>query len=376
MAASSERQEAKRWVFTINNPTEDDTALLVGTEADGPQANYGHVEYICFQEERGENGTLHWQGMLILKSKKRLSWLKRNINPRAHWEVMHGTPKQARDYCRKEDTYTGGIRFEHGTFHEQEAPKRKEQMEMAADELETVKEGYKRARDMNAYALMCPGFMMAYKELTADILGPHRPDLKIVTMVGRPGTGKSYTIHYLFPKHGRCIYGNNGVWFQNPTEDVMVFEEFNGQIPLQRMLQLLDPYPNALEVKGGMRPAMYKTVIITSNSNPSEWYPQKTPTGTDVRREQAVLALWDRLGYSNGCYIPVRDYGTYLEPPDGMTIQETRTWFMRGVMHALDIPEPIDSDSDEPEHEELPDEPPSDSDDEQEQRRAIGYADH
>lgn len=150
------------------------------------------------------------------------------------------------------------------------------------------------------------------------------------------------------------------------------------------MLQLLDPYPNALEVKGGMRPAMYKVVIITSNSNPSEWYPQKSPTGTDVRREQAVYALWDRLGYSNGAYIPVRDSGTYLEPPDGMSIAETRTWFMRGLMRALDIPEPIDSD-DEPEHEDLPDDPPSDSDydaddensdDEQAARRDIGYADH
>ena len=36
----------------------------------------------------------------------------------------------------------------------------------------------------------------------------------------------------------------------------MVFEEFAGQIPLQKMLKLLDPYPMALEVKGGMRPAM------------------------------------------------------------------------------------------------------------------------
>ena len=45
-------------------------------------------------------------------------------------------------------------------------------------------------------------------------------------------------------------YGNNGVWFQNPLSDVMVFEEFCGQIMLQRMLQFLDPYPLALEVKG------------------------------------------------------------------------------------------------------------------------------
>lgn len=94
--SSENRQSAKRWTFTINNPTDEDKILLIGTDSDAPQAKYTAIEYICFQEERGENGTLHWQGMLILKTQQRLSWLKRNINPRAHWEVMRGTPKQAR----------------------------------------------------------------------------------------------------------------------------------------------------------------------------------------------------------------------------------------------------------------------------------------
>ena len=59
----------------------------------------------------------------------------------------------------------------------------------------------------------------------------------------------------------------------------MVFEEFAGQIQLQKMLKFLDPYPMALEVKGGMRPAMYETVIITSNTRPDGWYKDEEAGG-------------------------------------------------------------------------------------------------
>ena len=367
---------AKRWCFTVNNPTFDDVQLLVGTDADGPQANYGAIQYIVFQEERGAEGTLHWQGFLILKERKTIEWLKRNINPRAHWEVARETNEKCANYCMKSDTYTGGLRVERGEMPTHpKAGTKEERLEKAAEELDEIKEGYKRPAEIPSMTLMQCGFIPAYKELTADVLGPYRPDLKIITMVGRPGTGKSYSINYLFPTHGRCIYGNNGVWFQNPCADIMVFEEFNGQIPLQRMLQLLDPYPNALEVKGGMRPALYHLVIITSNTRPDGWY-KGEQAGEPGKRTDAILALWDRIGFSNGCYIPVRNCGHYLEPHHSMEVEDCRNWFLKGICQICNIPEPIEdssNDGSDVEHEDLPDDPPSDSDDEQENRRKIGY---
>lgn len=311
-----------------------------------------HIEYIILQEERGhEEGTLHWQGFMILKDKKRLSWMKRHIHPTAHFEVTKGTNEQARDYCKKEDTYTGGLRLEEGKFPEREkAGKASERLERAAAELDDIKEGYKRPRDVPSMTLLQCGFIPAYKELTADILGPYRPELKIITMVGPPATGKSYCIQRYFPGHGRCICGNNGVWFQNPLADVMVFEEFCGQIQLQRMLQYLDPYPLALEVKGGMRPAMYSIVIITSNTPPSGWY-KGDEAGQPGKRTDALLALWDRIGYTNGGYVPARQCGHYLEAPVGYSIQQTRNWFERELQRACDLVEPISDGDDEPSQE-------------------------
>lgn len=321
-----ENKTASRWCFTINNPTEEDIALLVGTPSDGPQAKLDALQYLIFQEERGEEGTLHWQGFLILKKANRLSWLKRNINPRAHWEIARECSAQCANYCKKEDTYTGGIRVERGKLPERkEAPKRAEMLMDAAEQLDIVKEGYKRPSEIPSLTLMQCGFMPAYKALTADVLGPYRPNLKILTLIGRPGVGKSYAIQKWLPDHGRCIYGNNGCWFQNPTADVMVFEEFCGQIPLQRMLQILDPYPLALEVKGSMAPAMYTKVIITSNTPPNDWY-KGDEAGAPGKRTDSIKALWDRLGYSNGVYIPVRKSGTYLQDPM-IEVKTAQAWF-------------------------------------------------
>lgn len=328
---------AKRWCFTINNPSEEDKFWLRDRVLD-------NVQYLVLQEERGEEEeTLHWQGFIILKDRKSLAWLKRELNQRAHWEVTRGTNEEAANYCKKDATYTGGLRFEYGEMPARAAVgKAADRLQAAAEQLDILKEGYKRPSEIPSLTLLQCGFIPAMRELTADVLGPHRPDLRIITVVGPPGCGKSYAGNMQWQDHGRCIMGNNGVWFQNPISDVMFFEEFCGQIQLQRMLTYLDPYPMALEVKGGMRPAMYRTVYITSNSPPSEWY-----TMADGKREAAIYALWDRLGYSYGTFIPKRTCGIYLEVPSGITTEEARTWVWNNICRYTGV-DPIEDDDSDP----------------------------
>lgn len=366
---------AKRWCFTINfkEDNHDDIIMemaefitkVFGTAADGPQGDVTkYIEYIVAQREKGEKcGTMHIQGFVILKEKKTLSWMHQHFWKGGHYEVARGTNNDCIEYCKKAKTwymFTPDLaqwfgsdgRWERGTLPKRgEAPKKGEMLMDAAEELDIIKEGYKRPHEVNTLTLMQPGFVQAYKMLTEDILGPYRPELKIITMIGRPGTGKSFTIHKIFQdKVGRALYGNNGTWFQNPTADVMVFEEFCGQIQLQRMLQYLDPYPLALEVKGRMAPAMYKVVVITSNTRPDAWY-KGDEAGQPGKRTDSILALWDRLGFSSGAYVPVRTCGHYLEEPVGLSIDQARKWFLQQVARIVDWVEPIDDD--EPEHESL-----------------------
>nr|QIR82143.1 replication associated protein [unidentified] len=350
---TSARQEgtAKRWCFTINNPTEEDRFWENGEQL-------SEISYLIVQYEVGENGTPHYQGFLICKRRQRMTALKRLFSDRAHWEKTKGTDKQASDYCRKDDTHPPGtLRYEYGKLATGEKRMEREALEEAAiEELEELKETFKRPRDILVQALMKPGFMAAYNALTADCLGPHRENLKIITMVSPPGCGKSYCINKLFPRAARCIMGNNGIWWQNPTEKVAVIEEFAGQIQLQRMLHFLDPYPLALEVKGGMRPAMFEILFITSNSTPEEWYMSDQAA---QKRRDALMALYDRLGYRPqwATQALTRTCGTYLQPAfvGAITRQEVlraREWFYRQVLEALDMPEPIsDEEMDDQEEE-------------------------
>ena len=379
---------AKRWCFTINNPIsnpdeEDNDRFWDDSPGSSSCEPFDEeMEYLIIQEERGENGTLHWQGFVILKQKHRLSWLKNHFTRRAHWEVARGTNEEARDYCRKEETYTGGFRLEMGKLPERaKANKSSERLERAAAELDIIKEGYKRPREVPSMTLLQCGFIPAYKEITADILGPYRPNLKIITLIGPPGTGKSYAIYHFWPEAGRCIYGNNGTWFQNPTASCMVFEEFHGQIPITKMLQLLDVFPTSLEVKGGMRPAMYTTVVITSNSAPNYWY---KPDPDDPKRMDTIHALWDRIGFTDGSYALARETGHFFMAPEfipemGMNhrqyINDCRKFFWDNISK-VERQDPIEEDTEEDVarldalEERLYERLDRDS---QEERRQIGY---
>lgn len=87
---------AKRWVFTLNNYTDDDCDFIEGLCYDDE-----YFEYLVYGKEVGESGTPHLQGFFVLNTKQRLTWLKTNISDTAHFEIARGTNQEASDYCKK-----------------------------------------------------------------------------------------------------------------------------------------------------------------------------------------------------------------------------------------------------------------------------------
>ena len=183
---------AKRWCFTINNPTSDDKFWEDSEHEE-------QMDFIAVQYEVGEMGTPHYQGFLILKRRNRLSWLKNNFSNRAHWEKTRGSDIEAYQYCIKDDTHPpGSYRWEKGTLKNCQKRKSREELEETViEEVDELKEKFKPAAEINSQVLARPGFLAAYNALTADLLGPYRPELKIITMVGPPGTGKLRNQHTL-----------------------------------------------------------------------------------------------------------------------------------------------------------------------------------
>lgn len=87
--------EAKHWIGTLNNYSEEDEAKFVALIR--PLASY----YV-YGKEVGENGTPHLQFMVSFITKKRLTALKK-ILPRAHFEIkaQKSTFADASNYCKK-----------------------------------------------------------------------------------------------------------------------------------------------------------------------------------------------------------------------------------------------------------------------------------
>lgn len=88
--------KCRNWCFTLNNYTVEDIKVICGFDC----------KYV-FQEEIGDLGTKHLQGLLMFKSPRSFNSIKKLI-PRAHWEPTKSKNASIR-YCSKAETRAGEI---------------------------------------------------------------------------------------------------------------------------------------------------------------------------------------------------------------------------------------------------------------------------
>lgn len=90
--------QARRWCFTINNPTPLD---LEQVRSLGESSS---TLYLIFGREKGENETPHLQGFVYFTRGQRLSWCKKKL-PRAHLEKTVADNQKNVEYCSKEGDF-------------------------------------------------------------------------------------------------------------------------------------------------------------------------------------------------------------------------------------------------------------------------------
>lgn len=90
----------RSWCFTLNNYDLKDIEYLICS------FNLDECRYV-FQEETGENGTKHLQGVVNFKLQKNFNYVKM-INDKCHWERTYSLQKSIK-YCQKAETRTGKI---------------------------------------------------------------------------------------------------------------------------------------------------------------------------------------------------------------------------------------------------------------------------
>ena len=289
-AEHPQRVRSRNFLITTNNPTPAERVLW----PDGLSPN---ITALVYQIERGAEGTEHVQAFISLKnpiaptSVKKLTFQNAEgatVTPfaRSHIEVCRDVAASIA-YCKKEETRVAGP-WEMGV-----APVNKGKRTDLEEATKTLIEtgGDLNQIDPVVFVRYCRGLQLL---IQLRVPAPTRPNFKVITIVGSTNVGKSWIIHNLYPDLVKCQWGNSGSWFPGYVGQLVIaFEEFKGQIPLQRMLQYLDQYPIHIEQKGSSYPLRATLCFITSNSTPDQWY-KNDPMHP---REEELNALYRRLDY-------------------------------------------------------------------------------
>lgn len=262
------RVQTMNWVFTINNPKEDEDPR-----------QWADVKYLIFQKEKGEEGTEHFQGYVIFDKQKTLLQVKA-LNSRAHWEKRSGTHQQAKAYCQKEESRIEGP-WEKGT----EPVSKERQGQLGA-------EAYKEAWDLAVQGkiLEIPeGLRIKYYRTFLAIRKDYMPEPQTLDctltdtnlyVYGPPRIGKSEFARKLAEKMGVRFYTKNpNKWWDGYQEEQMVV--IDDLDPVHSVLGhhikiWTDRYSINAETKGGamlIRPHM---IIITSNYSLDQIFEEKT----------------------------------------------------------------------------------------------------
>lgn len=253
------------WLFTYNNPTHTPDEII--------ELFTGHVDYLVFQLEVGENGTPHYQGYMELTTRKRLSTVRRILQ--AHYSIRRGTRRQAREYCMKEDTRTEGP-WEHGEWNPVGEDDVRGQRNDLIGYKDAIRSGKRKRELIDEYTAEVAKYPRFYVEVLSTVERSVRIGLIVELHVGDTGTGKTRQAFERFPDLYKLPISNGTLWFDGyDRHDVILIDDFSGaasKVSLVNLLQLLDIYPTLIPVKGAHVYLDAMRIIITTNIHPKKWY--------------------------------------------------------------------------------------------------------
>lgn len=255
---------AKHWCFTINNPDLEADKKCMEEAPD--------MKYCVLQLERGEDGTLHLQGVIGFDKQKWFNTLK-HLHQRAHWEVTRSVPK-AIAYSRKEETRVEGP-WEYG-----DVPTGPVQGKRS--DLDAVVKYIRKGKSPREIFDKAPNASVRYFNNIAKLCVMFTPPRDFASRVylfyGPTGTGKTTAAMRQFKNPFKIICPKHGnLWFDgyDPMfHETVVIDDFYGGIKWGELLQLTDRHQFLVQVKGASVQFRAKTIIFTSNTHYETWYPK------------------------------------------------------------------------------------------------------
>ena len=241
----------KRWLVTINNPSNEEIDELIEFK--------GCKYKVIARELAPSTGTSHIHALICLTCNARASKLKKAL-PRAHLDLVRGTFDQAYNYVIKE----GAVIYENG-----EKPKKQLSIDQRFKDM--VQEA--KAGTIDKECLMYCRYRQYFEQFvpTSNYIFEGELTTKNAWIYGPPGSGKSRLVRQFAMANNLSVYHKlaNKWWDGYRGEDIVLIEDLDPDVSekLVHHIKLwADRYAFRAEIKGNsvsIDPKFY--FIITSN---------------------------------------------------------------------------------------------------------------
>lgn len=220
---------------------------------------YGYGREVC-----PTTGRKHLQGFCYWDNAKTLSAAIKALKPH-HVEIANGTIDQQIAYCSKEGNYT-----EVGDKPSQGA--RSDLLELR----DRIASGTSAENICVENPIVYHQYGRTLEKLE-DVYMRKRWRTEMTTcewLVGRTGVGKSHRAYTGYNPDTHYDWVDDAGWHDNyRQQDVVVINDFRGEIKFSELLKLIDKWPYSLRRRNrAPMPFTSKHVIITSPKRPEEVY--------------------------------------------------------------------------------------------------------
>jgi len=239
------------------------------------------ISYIKGQLECADSGFLNWQLVFHCTRKQSLRSVREQFGP-WHFELTRSAA--AEDYVWKEATRVEGTQFELGV-----KPMRRN----SVTDWESVWSSAVTGDFGSIPADVRIRSYFALRAIRAEFLLPVGIIRTCNIYWGRSGTGKSRKAWERgglesYPKDPRTKF-----WCGYSGQKNVIIDEFRGGIDIAHVLRWLDRYPVRVEIKGSSVPLCAEAFWITSNTHPSQWWPDLDAATLDAFYRRVTIEYFE-----------------------------------------------------------------------------------
>ncbi len=234
-----------------------------------------------------KTGKIHKQGYIQFFNKKRMNGVKKILKSKCiHLETTRGTPKANKIYCAKDKNFK-----EYGKVmnqgHRSDLETIKKQLDDGADMYHIAQTNF------GSFVRYWPG-LYKYKQMCDKRRTRKWRKLEVVLIMGPTDSGKT---RKAMEDATYKISASELQWFDGyDMDETICIDEYNNDVPITRMLGLLDGYQYRLPIKGGFTYANWNKVYITTNLRKAQLHTLAKPAHRDAlfRRITEIRNLWPR----------------------------------------------------------------------------------